>query len=93
MIEGFISCLESQLKALIAVQVDRLLAAVADDVLQFVLRLRRQRHGAALVEESTIEGDRADAVGAHMARDKEGGHVPLWSMRVYLFGWTARRMV
>ena len=63
-------------------QVDGLLAAVADDMLEVLLRLRGQRHGAGLVEESAIEGDRADAVGAHMARDEEGGHVPLLSMRV-----------
>lgn len=73
-------------------QVNRLLAAVADDVLEFLLRLRGQWHGAGLVEESTIQSDRADAVGAHMARDQEGGHVPLSSMRVKFFagrqdGW------
>lgn len=85
MVEGFISSLEDQLEALVAVQVDRLLAAIADDILEFLLRLRGQRHGAGLVEESTIQGDRADAVGAHMARDKEGGHVPLSSMRVKRF--------
>ena len=92
MIEGFIASLESQFQALIAVQVDRLLAAVPDDILEFLLRLRGQWHGAGLVEESTIQGDRADAVGAHMARDQEGGHVPLSSMRVG-FLLDARRFV
>jgi hypothetical protein len=49
-IDSLIAGLESQFQALVAVQMDCLLAAVAHDVLQFLLRLRGQGHGAGLLE-------------------------------------------
>ena len=55
-------------------QVDRLLEAVADDVLQLILGFGRQERSARLLEQSSIQRDRADAVGAHMARDEKGRH-------------------
>lgn len=59
-------------------QVDRLLEAVADDVLQLGLAGSGQGSCLGLGEQSAIQSDRAGAVGAHMAGDEEGRHVTAW---------------